>query len=189
MTPIDRIDQAFLQLEFAIKLLNYVTLEKVNKEEFDVKTIVLLKLGNITFPQNGFNDYRQLIFAAENNYNITLGFTAITLDASFDLAKIKNDPHNHTPEGNLRTLVYMIRCAFAHDMMQPKWEAKGPYKRQLELTLPNYSCVLDLPKFHEESFFDVRQIGGMEAYFEIKDEVKKIIERHTAGENQHERKA
>jgi hypothetical protein len=32
-SPIDRIDQALLSLEFAIKVMNYVALRKINKED------------------------------------------------------------------------------------------------------------------------------------------------------------
>ncbi|HXH26144.1 MAG TPA: hypothetical protein VNI78_12905 [Vicinamibacterales bacterium] len=29
----------------------------------------------------------------------------------------------------------MIRCAFAHDMVHPHWEARGPYVRVLQIEL------------------------------------------------------
>ena len=36
MTPIEKIDQAFLQLAYAIKLVNYVENEKFKKQDFDI---------------------------------------------------------------------------------------------------------------------------------------------------------
>ena len=82
MDPITRLDQAFLQFSFAVKLLNYVEQRKLNKDEFDTDTIVLLPEGSIRFRENTFHSYEDLIDAATNNYLITLGASAISMDLS-----------------------------------------------------------------------------------------------------------
>ena len=84
LTPVERIKQVFLQFEFAVKLMNYFDLEKVDKQEFDTDTVVLLDQGSISFRDNAFNSYNDLILAAQSNYQITLGATAITLDDSLE---------------------------------------------------------------------------------------------------------
>ena len=111
-TPVERINQAFLQFEFAVKLMNYFELRKVDNQVFDTATVVLLDRGSISLHDNTFNSYDDLILAARNNYQITLGATAITLDNSLDEAGNKHDASDTSPRGQLRKLVYMIRCAF-----------------------------------------------------------------------------
>ncbi|MCE5333601.1 MAG: hypothetical protein LLG06_03330 [Desulfobacteraceae bacterium] len=66
MDPVDRIDQVFLQLVFAIKLLNYFELKKVSKKEFDASTYILKP--NLHFPEDTFHTYDDLIHDATNTY-------------------------------------------------------------------------------------------------------------------------
>ena len=87
LAPVKRINQVFLQFEFAVKLMNYFECQKVDKQVFDTDTVVLLDRGSISFHDNTFNSYDDLILGAQNNYLITLGATAITLDSSLDEAE------------------------------------------------------------------------------------------------------
>lgn len=80
MQPIETIQHAFLQLTFAIKLLNYVEVGKVSKSDFDTDTLILLKKRNISFPSGTFQSDNDIILAAENNFTITFGFSAIALN-------------------------------------------------------------------------------------------------------------
>lgn len=175
MNPIERIDQAFLQLEFAIKLMNYVELGRLNKDEFDLYTLIKLERKNIRFGDNTFHTYKELKNAAINNYLITLGMSVITLETSLQDAGIYNDLYDFSSKGQLRALVYMIRCAFAHDMMTPCWKVDSRYQRIIELNLGGGKISIDLCKLNGMAFED-SHIGGIETYYEIKNAVKLLIE-------------
>lgn len=174
LTPVERINQAFLHFEFAVKLMNYFELQKVDKQAFDTATVVLLDRGSISLHDNTFNSYDDLILAARNNYQITLGATAITLDSSLDEARIKHDASDTSPRGQLRKLVYMIRCAFAHDMLTPRWCVTPKNVCVLDVKLANQTLLVDLANLNGKPFDD-QDIGGISAYFQIKDAVLKLV--------------
>lgn len=174
LTPVERIKQVFLQFEFAVKLMNYFELKKVDKQEFDTDTIVLLDQGSISFRNNAFQSYNDLILAAQNSYQITLGATAITLDDSLDEAGIKHDASDSSPRGQLRKLVYMIRCAFAHDMLTPRWCVNSTNVCVLDVKLASQTLRVDLANLNGK-LFDNQDIGGVIAYLEIKDAVLRLI--------------
>lgn len=169
---IQNINQAFLQLEFSIKLLTYTELGKIDKNGFD--TDVIIGQENLSFNHSSFNTYDDLIIGATNNFNITVGFTSIVLDSSCSSAGIKCNPKNKSPEGALRTLVYMIRCAYAHNMMHPKWEVRGEYLQNIKISFANVILDIDLTD-KDGKPFDMDDIGGYKNYFMIKDLICKMI--------------
>lgn len=171
---VKNINQAFLQLEFAVKLLSCFERKKIDKADFDADIVIILPKRNLSFPSNTFNSYADLILAAENNFNIMLGFTSIILDSSLEKIGIKKYPDNQINDGKIRTLIYMIRCAFAHDMMHPKWEVRGKFAQPLEIQLPGEVIKVDLSQKHGHNF-NIQDIGGHENYFQIKDMICKMI--------------
>lgn len=174
MEILKNIDQAFLQLEYAIKLLNYMELRTIDKDEFDTNIVITGKKENISFNHSAFNTYDDLILGAENNVLITVGFTCIVLDTSLQSIGIKPNHSDRSSDGMLRNLIYMIRCAYAHDMMHPKWEVRGNYAQPLEIQLKSDTLKVDLSKKHSQ-LFNIEDIGGYENYFHIKELVCKMI--------------
>lgn len=168
------IEQAFLQLTFSIKLLAFFELKNIDKEIFDMCLTIPGKQDNVLYKKDTFKTYNDLIHAATNNYNITLGFTAITLESSLQAANIPNNPDDKSPEGMLRTLVYMIRCAYAHDLMHPKWSVKKKYRHELEIPLQNETFILDLAEKNAQPF-DIKDIGGHVNYFNLKEKICQLI--------------
>jgi hypothetical protein len=175
MDPLERIEQAFLQLTFAIKLMCYIELGKVNKDEFDVGTTISLTRRNIGLRGRCFISYDDIILGAQNNYVITIGFFFIALDNSLNDAKISNDPDDVSHDGTLRTLIYMIRSAFAHDMMSPRWEVRGKYRRVLALRMSR-EIEINLYKLHGQPFKD-SDIGGADTFFDLKEAVQDLVKR------------
>ena len=171
---ISNINQAFLHLEFTIKLLIYMERRTIDKDEFDTNIVITGKKRNISFNDSAFNTYDDLILGAENCVLLSVGFTAIVLNTSLQSVGIKPDPNNRSSEGMLRNLIYMIRCAYAHDMMHPKWKVGSNYPQLLEIQLQSDILRLDLSTKHKKSF-NIEDIGGYENYFEIKDLICKMI--------------
>jgi len=165
---IKNINQAFLYLEFTIKLLYYMERRTIDKDEFDTNIVITGKKRNILFNDSAFNTYDDLILGAENCVLIAVGFTSIVLDTSLRSIGKKPDPNDRSSDGMLRSLIYMIRCAYAHDMMYPKWAVRGNYAQTLEIQLQSDMLRLDLSKKHKQ-LFNIEDIGGYENYFEIKD--------------------
>lgn len=174
MTPAEKIEQAFLQLAFSIKLLTFFEQNKIDKVQFDNDTTIILKRKNIHLNDNTFNTYDDLVFAAENNFNITLGATAIIMDESLTSAGFPNNYTDRTEIGQLRTLIYMIRCAFAHNMIQPKWQVRKAYLHELKFKFLGETIVIDLNALNGKPF-TMEQIGGHDIYMEIKDKVIALI--------------
>lgn len=169
-----RIDQAFLQLDFAVKLLQYIEDEKISKKEFDIAIDVASRFGTLSFPQNSFHTYDDLIHAAQNNYMITLGFSAIAMDSSIDKNEWKNNPNDTSPDGQLRLLVYMVRCAFAHDMMTPVWNVKPNNFKTIPIYIGSQVHHVDLKALNGTRFED-DHIGGLAGWISIRDQVRKRL--------------
>jgi len=169
-----RIQQAFLQLEFAIKTMLYFERGDIDQAAFDSSAIIRLPEGDLRYPDSSFNTYKDLILAAQNLYSTVLGFSAISLEAALVDAGIRNDPADTSPRGDLRTLIYQIRCAFAHDMMYPKWRVDGRYRRQLNANLNGSPFLVDLSALDGQPF-ELEHVGGMLGYLAVKKEVLEWI--------------
>ena len=171
MTLNDALDDvriAFLQVEFSIKLLSYCELEKIDPAEFDLEQVVLLKHENLRFPPGDFNRLEDIVRAANVTVLSALGVSALTLDKAWEVAGIDPDPVSEDGTIRLRTLVHMVRCAYAHGMADPKWQVKRHYRRPLEVDLPSEPLRLDLRELDGRGFdFDV--LGGHARWFEIRD--------------------
>ena len=160
---------AFLQVEFSIKLLSYCEQEKIDPADFDLNEIVLLEQGNLRFPPGHFSDSNNMIRAAGVTVLAAVGASALTLDKAWEVAGISFDPGSEDEMIKLRTLVHMVRCAYAHGMADPKWRVKGPYRRRLEVNLPRGPLMLDLSELDGQGFeFDA--LGGHARWLEIRDE-------------------
>ena len=111
---------AFLQVEFAIKLLSYCELGKISLAEFDAEQIVLLEHDNLRVPPGNFRILEHVIRAASVTVSSALGASALVLNKAWEVAGIHPDPQSANGAVKLRTLVYMVRCAYAHGLADPK---------------------------------------------------------------------
>lgn len=166
---LEDIEIAFLQLEFAIKLLSYCELRKIKPSEFDTDHVVLLEEGNLGFPTGHFSDPDNIIRAAAVSVLLAFGASALALDKAYEVAGIEPDPSSEDKVTALRTLVYMVRCAFAHGIADPRWEVRGKYRRKVMVELASGPIEFDLPKLHGQSF-DFDQLGGHRNWFLIRDD-------------------
>lgn len=126
-----RLETAFLQLSFALKLWNYFGTNKFDKEEFDISLTVKYKGGLVCLRHNEFPTFNNLLVATENNISICFGAAANTL---WEALKERNcyttstiDP-SHSPEERLASLSYMLRCCFAHGAAAPRWQMTKKYR-------------------------------------------------------------
>ncbi len=162
------VEMAFRQIEFSIKLLYYCEHEKINPADFDTNHIVRLEQENLRFPPEYFKRLDDIIIAASVAVSLAFGGSALTLDKAWEIAGICPDPQSADESVKLRTLVHMVRCAYAHGVADPKWEVKGKYHQVLEVDLLDPPLTLDLRKLHGKEF-GFKVLGGHARWFDIRN--------------------
>ena len=60
----------------------------------------------------------------------------------------------------------MVRCAQAHGIAEPVWEARGKYLRTLTVDLEGVSISLDLQTLNGK-LFHIEQLGGYVNWYRI----------------------
>jgi len=165
---------AFLQLEFAIKLLSFSELGHIEPAAFDTDHLVKLPEGNIRFPAGHFSDGDNIIRAASVSVLLAFSASALVLDNAFEVAGRRPDPDAEDDAGRLRTLIYMVRCAQAHGLSDPRWEAKGRYLRKFTVAAENAAIELDLANLNGAPF-RVEQLGGYVNWYRMRDAAVKLL--------------
>ncbi len=171
---IQDVEYAFTQLEFAIRLMCYCELDHLDREKFDNDITIRLKKENAGFLGGNFVNLESTVTASQMLVGTSFGVSAIVLDAAYEAADIKRDLKFRTQESDLRLLVYMVRCAFAHNMAAPKWDARGPdFMREFNLPIDG-SLIIDLTSVNEVSF-EYEHIGGFTNWYKIKSAVVRAV--------------
>jgi hypothetical protein len=168
------VSHAFRHLEFAIKLMCYAEHDHIDREKFDTEITLLLERENIIFPANTFQSLDSIVLAAQANVGILFDISAIVLDAAFEAAGINRKPESNTPDDLLRTLVYMVRSAFAHNPAMPCWKVRGSYLRTLTLQLEDEAICIPLPELHGNAF-EYKHIGGLANWYRIRRAAERLI--------------
>lgn len=158
-----------LQLEFAIRILSCSERKLIDTTEFNTIHVVLSKHGSIKFPAGNFATAEDIVRAANVTVSAAFGISALTLDKAWEVAGFQPTPDSEDEIVRLRTLVYMIRCAYAHGMADPRWKVKSSYRRMLRVTLRRKQLQLDLSELDGRRF-DFSTLGGHRKWFEILDE-------------------
>src|SRR5262245_11369514 len=176
LKPSEIINQAFLLLEFTVKLFSYAELGRVNPSEFNIPVDMQVEGGILKLDHTAFDSSDEIINAAHNMVRLAFGFTASSLYSALESAGIGQGDTDDEHLRDFRDLVYMIRCAFAHpdQLFRPVWEVRGPFAREMRLSLPSGRLVLDMRTLDGRPF-DIADIGGDHRYFELKDEVLRLV--------------
>ena len=168
------VDIAFRQLEFAIKLLSFCELGNIKPSDFDTDHIVLLGNERLNFPRGKFNDLESIEKAAGTSVLIAFSATALVLDEAFEAAGMRPDADAVGNDGQLRALIFMVRCAYAHGIGTPRWEVRGKYCRTFSVNLGGTAISLDLRTLHGQDFV-VDQLGGYANWYRIRDAALRLL--------------
>jgi len=168
------VEHAFRLLEFSIRVLNYFELEKVNLDLFGQDTTILLNDGNVTFNDGYFSSGEKTKLAAKTAVGVHFGTSAIVLNFLFETTDRKRDPGSDDEFYLLWTLIYAVRNVFAHGMANPIWVVKGPYQREIEVSIAGRKTAIDLAALNGHEF-DYAQIGGVANWINIKDRILAIV--------------
>ena len=111
---------------------------------------------------------------SHNNTLMALGNTAIGTQKALEVLYGLPDAKDTTPAGSARVIVYQIRCAFAHDPLNPVWNPKPRFKHTYEVFLyPKGSpgSVARRMRLHPPSLLNKRldpdDFGGIAAYIDL----------------------
>ncbi|WP_341674998.1 hypothetical protein [Niveibacterium sp. SC-1] len=170
------VERAFRHLEFAIKLMCYCEVGHLELEKFDADTTILLPNENISFPTGAFDSIEAVVLASQALVGMAFGTSAIVLEAAYEVAGRPRKPTSRQPEEELRTLIYMVRCAFAHNPALPLWEARGPnFARTVSVVLQGSTIAVDLKSLHGKPF-EYDHIGGFANWMKIKAESVALLQ-------------
>lgn len=170
------VEHAFRHLEFAIKLMCYSEGGHLDLETFDADTMILLNTESVGFSDKHFSSNEAVIPASQALVGMAFGTSAMVLEAAFEVAGLSRKPKSRLPSDELRTLVYMVRCAFAHNPAFPLWEARGPeHARIVSVVLQGSPFSIDLSSLHGQPF-DYEHIGGFANWLKIKSECLALLQ-------------
>ncbi|CAD6871721.1 hypothetical protein [Methylomonas fluvii] len=162
------VNNAFRYLEFAIRLMCYCESGHLELKDFDADVSILFERENVGFPSGSFSDIEAVITPAQALVGMAFGASAMVLDAAFEVAGFKNNPNSRQPNDELRTLVYMVRCAFAHNPALPLWEVRGAqYARMISIKVSGTVIEIDLSSLHGLPF-EYDHIGGFASWLRIR---------------------
>jgi hypothetical protein len=175
MNPAEQVEQAFLHLCWSIKLDSYISLNPPsNIGDFDHEIIVTHPEDPMQLPANQFNSIDEIYLGAENTILLSVGAFFLALDTALDESGYTKDIEAKDPFGQLRILIYMVRCAFAHSVLNPHWEVRGKFKRKLIVKIKDISFELDLNTLSGKNF-NIDQIGGYSQLMRIKDYIMRML--------------
>ena len=170
------VEHAFRHLEFAIKLMCYCEAGHLDLEKFDADTAILLPNENVGFPTKNFSSIEVVIPASQALVGMAFGTSAMVLEAAYEVAGRSRKPTSRLPADELRTLVYMVRCAFAHNPALPLWKARGPqFARVILVALQGSTISIDLKSLNDKPF-DYEHIGGFANWMKIKTESVALLQ-------------
>ncbi len=170
------IDQAFRQLEFAIKLLCHCELDHLDRSTFDTDVTLLLETENVGFPNGSFKTLESVVMASQIQVGMAFGVSAIVLDAAYETAGVRKNLHSRLAADDLRVFVYIVRCAFAHNVAAPRWQIRGQdFARTFLLPLEDAVLPIDL-KVRDGECFEYEHIGGFAQWFKVKNAVIQAID-------------
>jgi hypothetical protein len=157
---------AFANVEFAWKLLAFGESGGIDLKKLDIEIVFADDSGRPFFvpPARIFDTEDDLHIALQNNLTIAFGAAAITLNRTREELGIELPNPITSEREQCIALIYQIRNAFAHDIAEPTWKINGRYRRIYEVGGER----VDLTSLHDTTF-EYSQIGGLDAFFRIKD--------------------
>jgi hypothetical protein len=107
-----------------------------------------------------------VVHISANLYRTALGNCFIAFDETLDdiFGEKGKEPIQPVDDINsLRIVIYMMRCCFAHDPVEPKWEVKKAYRKLIKIQEINFKI-------------DLSQLNGKLVKFEHHNGSKGLID-------------
>lgn len=134
--PIQAIDETYKTFVLAMRIQSGFKEGLINQKCF-TSSIEIPSDLRMSIPEQNYDQraiYRQF-------HNLVLSATAaliIAVDTALDETfGAKNPLNTQDPIDSLRAIIYMLRCAWSHDMANPTWALKGDkYRKTYQVTVP-----------------------------------------------------
>ncbi len=165
---IEDVNISFNQVEFSLKNHAYWERDSLSAEDFVTDMKVILPEGDLHFPTRHFEDKNNILRAAETAISIAYGYTALALDQALETGGFKPNPSSNNNFDQIRCLVYLVRCAFAHRIACPFWSSRGEKKRVYLIDLGCGPIKVDTIAL-EGKEFKFEHLGGHKNWHKIND--------------------
>jgi len=166
---LEDVESAFRQLEFAIKLMYYCEDGHLNLTAFNEDSTALFATGSMVF--GSYNTVDEIVTCSKINVNICFGASAIALNAALEMAGIERSNHN------VAMVVYMVRCAFGHNIADPRWEVRGNFLREVSLPMDRGQISIDFKNLNGQPF-EYKHIGDLPNWYKIKNASVELIKQN-----------
>ena len=134
----------------------------------------------------------QLQIHTRNMTLMTLGTTAIATNKALEVLYGKNvDAEDTSPAGSARVLIYQIRCAFAHDPLNPVWTPNASkynhrYRVTVQVKRPSGEPISNseieyYPPSLKDKHLSGNDIGGVGGYLGLLHFYLAQVEAHPKG--------
>lgn len=173
MTPKEQIAHAINAFGLALNLQESIVSQRVTPSTFKKHLIIETGGNGITFQHN--YTLENLRIHSKNLMFMALGTTAIIIDTVLDHSLGFKDPNDTSETGSTRAIIYMIRCAFAHNMAFPVWSCKTKYQRKYTINLPRTGTITFDAASLNRQLIKMDHIGGLEAYVEIIERCNTLV--------------
>jgi hypothetical protein len=140
MTQKEQIANAINVFGLCVNLQEAISSGRLVPITFKKKVKIETGGKGVTFHNNYTQD--ALRIHSKNLLFVALGTTAIILDTALDAVLGAKDPNDTSQKGSARAILYMVRCAFAHNMVLPTWSCKAKYQRTYTLHLAQAGTIM-----------------------------------------------
>lgn len=159
---IEDTELSFKLFEFAVRIMCYSELNKIDGSAFGQELQLNLEDENVCFSGGLFEEQNEIVKVAQMNVGAAFAATAISLHRV--LEGRNNSPANIVALG---TLVVAVRNAFAHGMAAPTWFVKPHKAESVDLSFIN-GPVVDLGELNGKAF-EYSQFGGLAVWYRVKN--------------------
>jgi len=132
-TPISVIDGARETFAFACFVADAINAGRITPSTLREKIKIDEGGHGIVFTKTFTRE--EIAAGARNLILMAWGTSAIATDKAMDAVFGKKFPSDASELGSARAFLYQIRCAFAHDPLNPIWAPKEPYRRIYRIML------------------------------------------------------
>jgi len=122
----------------------------------------------------------KLIDVSYNLFLGAIGLTAIIVDQALDQKYGRKDPLDQSNLGSIRSIIYQIRNAFAHEPQNPSWLIRGDYLRIYEIDIKGLNLTFDAQSLNGKKLVP-KHYGGFEGYFAMLKYCYDQVSRHDNG--------
>ena len=173
MTPKEQVNNAVNVFGLCVNLQEAILSGRIAPETFR-KSVKIDTGGKGVTIRNNYTQ-EALRVQSKNLLFTALGTTAIVIDTALDAVLGSKKPADTSQVGSARAIIYMLRCAFAHDMAFPVWSCKNKYQLQYTVNLPQLGRIVFDAKALNGQNLKLEHIGGLEAYVELIEFCKGLI--------------